>query len=360
MKIAYIYPEILPSKKARAISIINSANELASISNCTLFVDANSQKDILKQYDINQSNLKISFIRKNYFGIKSNKLFNQNLLRELEKEKFDFIYARHLKVANYLIKKGFKVIYECHEFFQENNPKIKFMENYTLNKSFGVVFINQYLQNLALKKYALKNVKVIRNGCGFNLQYIKKDFSQINKIYYIGNFFKWKGVDFLINSLNCSSINIYIIGDGDRRDELKQKSSKNINFLGFKKRNEIESILKNSKLTVIPNIPTKDSEFSTPIKLYEYLASSNIILSANMETIKEIITDGHNGFLFKAGDENDFKEKLKYILSLNSKKLELVSKNAYETSKEFTWENRAKNIIQFLEELKNDNTPSSK
>ncbi len=356
-KLAYIYPETLPSKYARSISVVNTAHEIANFIDCTLFIENNSEDKILKYYNIKNSKLKIQKLQKKLLYIKSNKIFNHNLLKKLRTEKFDYIYARHIKVAKFLIEKGYNVIFECHEIFYKSNQKTREIEKYVYQNAAGLVFINNTLKDELNKYFNIKDIPqiTIHNGCNFCYSYIKKDFSIINQIYYIGNFYPWKGVDFLIKAISNTKIKLKIIGDGDRKKELQEyvekNNIKNVEFLGYKSQESIKKILYEAKLTVIPNIPSNFSYFSSPVKLYEYLMTSNIVLSSDIPTIKEIIKHKKNGFLFKSGNESSFKKTLDYILSLDNSRLQEIAKNGYKTSREFTWENRAKNIVSFLKKL---------
>lgn len=357
-KIAYIYPEELPSKKARAISVVNTANALANISNTSLFIASGTPEIIFKNYSLDDSKLTIQEIKKSYFGLKSNKFFNFNLIKELKKQNFDFIYVRHLKTAKFLLDSGFKVIFECHEIFYKSNHKTKAIEEFIYTHSKGLIFINDTLKHEFNNCFNIKNIPqaTVHNGCGFKLEFIKKDFSQLKNIYYIGNFYPWKGIDFLIQEIANTNLQLKIIGDGDRKKELqtylKENNITNIKFLGYKTQNDIKNILSASLLTVIPNTPSNFSNFSSPIKLYEYLMTSNIVLASDMPTIKEIITNKENGFLFESGNSSSFKSVLEEMLSFDNTNLQKIAKNAYQTSKQFTWEKRAENIYDFIKKLK--------
>jgi len=357
MKIAYIYPEKLPAKNARSISVVNTVHYLSNHINTTLIYEK-SKENFKNFYNVNFSNLNIIPLKRNFVFLRSNKIFNFNLSKYLND--FDIFYVRHLKTAEFLLRKKKNVIYEVHEIFSINNPKVKNIEKYVLENA-NLICINKTLCNEIEKYFNIKKYKIIHNGTNFAKNYIKKDFSKIEEAYYIGNFYEWKGVDFLIEAFNEINLNLKIIGDGKRKDILKNMANKNINFLGFKPQKEIELILQKAKLTFIPNVESKYTNFTAPLKLYEYLATSNIVLASDLPTIQEIITDGVNGFLFKRGDKKDFIKKLNYILNLSPKKLEEISKNAYETSKKFTWDNRAKQIIEFIKEInEKNNLPSSK
>jgi len=352
-KLAYLYPEKLPDKKARSISVINTACSLSKYIDTSLLYEK-SGNDILEFYGLKCELNLIPISRK--FIIRTNKVFNFNLKKYLKQ--FDYFYVRHLKTAEFLIKNNVNVIFECHEVFFKENIKVQDLEKFVYQNSKGLVFINETLQKEFNKIFEIKNIpqKVIHNGCGFELEYIKKDFSKIDEIYYIGSFQPWKGVEFLVENMkNFPNIKLKIIGDGNKDkilEIIKKYQLENIEFLGFKKQSEIVNILKQSKLTIIPNIKSNFVNFSSPIKLYEYLMSSNIVLASNMPTIQEIIKDGYNGFLFDIENSKSFKEKLNYILSLSPKKLEEIANNGYETSKQFTWDNRAKQIIEFIKSIK--------
>jgi len=353
MKIAYLYPEKLPDKKARSVSVINTACSLSKYIDTSLLYEK-SNKNILEFYGLKCNLNLIPISRK--FIIRSNKIFNFNLKKYIKQ--FDCFYVRHLKTAEFLIKNNANVIFECHEIFSQENIKVQNLEKFVYENSKGLVFINETLQKEFNKIFDIKNIpqKVVHNGCGFELEYQKKDFSKIDEIYYIGSFQPWKGVEFLVENMKeFPNIKLKIIGDGDKNkilEIIKKYKLKNIEFLGFKKHDEIINILKQSKVTIIPNIKSNFINFSSPIKLYEYLMSSNIVLASNMPTIQEIIKDGYNGFLFDIENSQSFKEKLDYILSLPPTKLEEIAKNGYETSKQFTWDNRAKQIIEFIESIK--------
>jgi len=378
MKIAYIYPEILPSRKARSISVINTFNELSNITQCTLFVDQNSKiQDIEKSYNINSSKVKIKKVKKNFLTIKSNKVFNINLLKELTIGGFDIIYARHLKVAKFLIQKGFKVVFESHEIFfqtfQEDNKNnknkiksIRFLEEFVYQGCSGMVFVNKTLQNKINNTF--KNVcseqTIAYNGVTIYDQYIKKDFNSVYEIYYVGNFFKWKGVQDAISVMSkIDKISLNLIGGGSktRIAELKKQIlstdvEDKVVFLGYKNSQNVKNILKHkSKIAIIPNTLSVQNQFSLPIKLYEYMSTSNIVIAADMDTIKEVLIDGVNGFMFESGDIDSLEKTIKKVISTPEERLQKIAKNAYTTSKKFTWEIRAKKIASFCSEINAEN-----
>ena len=64
-----------------------------------------------------------------------------------------------------------------------------------------------------------------------------------------------------------------------------------------------------------------------------------------------VIKNQELNLIFQDKNLNDFRKKIEYIRSLSEENLQKIAKNAYETSKKFTWEKRAEKIISFVEEI---------
>ena len=81
------------------------------------------------------------------------------------------------------------------------------------------------------------------------------------------------------------------------------------------------------------------------------MATSNLVIAADTPVIKDVTKDGKNGFLFKTGEADELAKTLKLVMTLPQEKLLEVSKNAYTTVKNFTYENRAKKIYEFCKKI---------
>lgn len=377
MMLAFVFPERLPLKKARAVSVVHTAAHLARFTDTTLILpaDSSSKKEIEDFYQVDLSHLNLLYLKNQICGIKSNKIFNYFLLKKLSF--FDIFYVRHLKTAAFLIKKRLprqKVIFEAHEVFSESMKeeaphktgkikKLQVLEAFVYQNVDGLTFTSFTLKKFFEKRFMLCSIpkKVVYHGTAFqNLSFVKKDFSKITKIYYCGNFYKWKGLEVAIKALSkiSSKMKFLVIGGEEKRArELLAFAERcgvkeRVVFSPFKPQKEVLRILvEEARLTLIPNAKSVHNFFSFPIKMLEYMITSNIVIAADTPVVKEIVKDGVNGFLFKTGNSTSLAEIIEKVLNSSEKVLSKIANNAYKTAKELTYEKRAKEIFEFLKEI---------
>ena len=85
----------------------------------------------------------------------------------------------------------------------------------------------------------------------------------------------------------------------------------NILILGRKPKNEVPYYLKSADILLLPNIPiNKESiEYTSPIKMFEYMASQRLIIASRLPSIEEIL-NSKNAVFFKAGDAQDLAQAI--------------------------------------------------
>lgn len=369
MNVAVIYPEPLPSKKARSISVFNLAYFLAEIAPVYLFVEKTknfSVEKIFAFYGKKPNALQIIPVGKKRLGIRSNRFFNANLLKLLKQRSIDTVYVRHLKVASFLLenRQDFKVLFEIHEMFHEScndNKKIqklKKQEALIYQKSDALVFINETLKAHVLEVFQNIAQSHLIAYLGFTAppEMPGKAGIDTQNIYYIGNFYDWKGVDTVVESLQyLEGINAVLIGDdsGGSADMIRSRMEelglgKRVVFAGFKPQNEIYALLlQDYKIVLVPNKNSQFAKFTSPLKLFEYMGTKNIIVASDIQTVLEITNSGESVYLFKAGEPKSLADCVKSILD-NTKDAAEKADRAYASSKAFTWEGRARKIYRFL------------
>lgn len=168
---------------------------------------------------------------------------------------------------------------------------------------------SQFLANKIIEGgYSKEKVNVI---CNFtNRQYDSEPTKKQDYYCYVGRLSEEKGLHTLVDAANELPYKLKIIGDGPLKESLMKKSTKQIEFVGFKEWDELQTILQKSKFVVLP------SEWyeNNPLSIIESFFLGTPVLGANIGGIPELIAPT-NGALFKTGDKADLKKSIQLMFN---------------------------------------------
>jgi glycosyltransferase involved in cell wall biosynthesis len=381
MRIIYPVPEILPDLRARFIQIVNTCYALAEIGIETLLIagikKGYSEEEMFKFYGIpRHPNLK--FIRFPLLRMKQPKhirfswhgVFHISLLLHLLfikpcKKEHTILFLRHIKLADFIMKfrlvLKIPIIFEVHEIFHlsttgRKRKKIRDIEYRVYNKVDAIVSISESIKNY-LFHMGISNRPIYTIPDG-----VRKEWFDINKptsssyICYTGSLYLWKGVDTLISAMKyLPNENLLIAGAGSRLEELKnlariEGTSDRVKFAGAVPHTSIPKYLSQAKIAVLPNLPHGPSMFSSPLKLFEYMACGIPIVASDIPIFHEILTEGENAIFFKPSNPESLATCLKKLID-NPELAARIASNAKEKAKNHTYEKRAKNILKIIKDL---------
>ena len=195
------------------------------------------------------------------------------------------------------------------------------------------------------KKYKIPNKKfqVLPNGSSFFRQKFKWK-KKMKNIGYFGAIYMSRGLDVIIHlSKIFKSLKFYIYG-GEKEDVLNLKknyNSKNLIFNPYVNQKALESKMKKMDILLLP-YTTKITvagdvgnmkKYTSPLKMFDYLASGKIIVSSNIRVLNEILQDEYNCFMVKNYlNKDSWVKKFKKILS-NPVKRNQIALNALNSSR---------------------------
>ncbi|WP_120512938.1 glycosyltransferase family 4 protein [Photobacterium salinisoli] len=148
-------------------------------------------------------------------------------------------------------------------------------------------------------------------------------------------------------------VKFLIIGDGPVLDTLKKqardlKAEHQIHITGLIDRQHIAEWLTQIDIALQPAV----TPWCSPLKLIEYLACGKAIVAPDSDNIKELLTDGENALLFKAGHLPDMLNQVKRLLSDEALRQELSEHAAASiTRQQLTWSDNARKIVSIFESL---------
>ncbi len=369
MKILYIANARIPTEKAHGIQIMKMCEALGMGNDLELVIPR-----------------RINWIKKNafeYYGIEKNfkiKKFPCIDLIPFDKllghlalwiESFTFFAFSFF----YIIFKKTDIIYTRDKFFLglaffKNNlvfeahtfPKNYFLYSWFFKRTKAVISITKQLKNLFVEK-GVRPEKIFVSADGvdlkqFNIKESKEGCREkINLpldekiLLYTGHLYKWKGADVLVQASKFlkNNIAVYFVGGTKKHvREFKEKySDLDINIVGHKPYSQMALWLKSADLLVLPNsAKQKISHWTSPIKMFEYMASKRPIIASDIPSIREILNE-NNAFLVKPDNPRKLAEAIANALEtpVFSDK---ISNQAFQDVQAYTWQKRAENILKFI------------
>ena len=243
-------------------------------------------------------------------------------------------------------------------------PESNFLFHKSLMKKVRWILIhNKWKINEAVEKLKVSKNKILYQSNVVNTKMFDINISKEEAreklnlpkdkkiIIYTGHFYGWKGTSVLADSaknLGDDFLIIFVGGTPNDVETFKKKYNKNVLFVGNKKHGEIPIWQKAADVLVLPNTAKEkiSKYYTSPMKLFEYMASQRPIIASDIPSIKEIVDDNMVYFV-EPDDSLKLSESIKTLLQdvdLQKK----ISKRAYDYVINETWEKRAKTITEFI------------
>ncbi len=261
-----------------------------------------------------------------------------------------------------------KIFYDIHHF-----PGESFFYKRVLKKAFGFAVQTKWKIKALKEKFGIDAEKIVWWPNGTDIDKFKIPLSKEEArakltlpqdkkiILYIGSLLPWKGVDTLIKSAEfiTGDFCIYIVG-GSLQDIQMQKKTilqaidKRVIFIPFQAHEAMPIWLKAADVLVLPNTGRQKVSlfYTSPMKLFEYMASGTPIVASRIPSILEILNDS-NAFLADPDSPESFAQIINNAIK-HPDKANLVWRHALNDVKEYTWEMRARKITTHIKDfLKN-------
>lgn len=374
MKIAYISNTRFPSERAHAVQIVQMCNAFVQQGHEVSLLVTNRATHIAQTPedfygtpllfsleripvpDIAGNILKLSKFLWPYVYTVQKIIFALHVWRYVTKNKFECIYGRDewiLMLLSYVTK--IPVVWESHE------AKYLFAARRLLHYSKNVVVISEGIRDFYIQKGIPTSKMLVAHdaidGSFFEPTISKKDareqlgiVSDVPVVMYIGGLDEWKGVHTLFEAVegHTQEFGVYLIGG--REEELKVYREKypHVHFLGPRPYKQLRDFQQAADILVIPNTAKNklSAEYTSPLKLFAYMTSKIPIVASNIASITNVLSNEH-AFFFEADNPSSLSAVIEEVIQ-NPETASEKALQAYELSKEYTWNTRAEHIIQFI------------
>ena len=168
-------------------------------------------------------------------------------------------------------------------------------------------------------------------------------------ILYTGHLYTWKGVDTLADASKNLPVDILIYtvgGDAQEIDAFYQRNPnhKTINIPAVT-REKVAIWLKAADLLILPNSAKEkiSAKYTSPLKLFEYLASGTPIIASDLPSVNEILDQNDCAF-FTADDASSLASTILKSLSDELLLNDLTSKMK-KIALQYSWQQRSALIL---------------
>ena len=163
-------------------------------------------------------------------------------------------------------------------------------------------------------------------------------------VVYFGRYSEEKGIKTLVKAAkSLPDVRFVFAGRGELQDELKK--APNIRDAGFLSGDELNALVEGAMFSVLASEWSENCPFS----VMESQTLLTPVLGADIGGIPELIDEGKTGMLFKSGDAEDLKEKIRYLYdnpALCREMSEQCKSISYDTVNEYTYK-----VIKIYKEL---------
>jgi glycosyltransferase involved in cell wall biosynthesis len=266
-------------------------------------------------------------------------------------------------------------IYEVHQdrdLF--STKKLKTVLYKALTSSTLIVSISKYLTEKVKRKLEIIYDKIVTLHDAFDDTVFSRYSNNISTkvlreelrlpvdkfiVAYVGQVWRWKRIEFLIDAfelLNSSDVILLIVGGPKnelqflRRYARTKQNSNNIIIKGPVLPMDVPKYLLAADCLVHYTPSSGPMKSYSPLKIFEYMAAGKPILAPRQPWIEEVLKDGENALLFDEDSPKDLAEKIELIKN-NPELADRIAKNAKQQSAKHTYQERAKRLLEYLNQL---------
>ena len=195
-------------------------------------------------------------------------------------------------------------------------------------------------------------IEVVPNGVDRPASLPAKHWAEAaQRIVYAGSFFPWKGVSELVSAAGqLPGCNITLLGgDRQRIAELKSQCVTGgavVHFAGRLAHAQVMSRLGESCIAVLPNRDETDSTFTSPIKLFEYMAAGCAIVASDLPALREILRN-EEAVWVKPGDPSSLADGIRSLVA-DTQFARILGERVRARSAEYTWSARGARLMAIL------------
>jgi glycosyltransferase involved in cell wall biosynthesis len=172
-------------------------------------------------------------------------------------------------------------------------------------------------------------------------------------VAYAGHLYAWKGVEILLEALALvPGVRGLIVGGHEAEPDLDRvralaerlRIAARVTFTGLVAPARVPDLLRSATILALPNPASAISNrFTSPLKLFEYMAAGRAIVASDLPSVREILHDGVDALLVAPGDANALAGAIRRLVA-EPALAEQLGRRAAEAAPGYSWGRRAERL----------------
>lgn len=289
------------------------------------------------------------------------------------------VLTRNLKLASFLLRAHRRrplppVVYESHQIFVDTlqeeaaqkgmGPSAKLdrlaaREAGVFREAAGLIVLTHRQAAMIAERFATRGcIQVAPDGVDLAGPLPVAETAADGPVTYVGNFHPWKGVEFLVRSVaSAPGVRLTLVGgETEARTRLEALAwevgvADRIHWVGPVPPRDRWQYLAQASVCVLPLTRSSyGTSFTSPLKLFEYMAAGRPIVASDLPALREILRDGENALLIPPEDPSALAAAIQRLRTDRSL-AERLGRQAGRDVRAYSWEARGKTILEFLSRL---------
>lgn len=363
MKIAYISNSIIPSRYANSVQVMKMCQAFAVNGHeVTLLARFgwNLGKDVYEQYSVRPCFDILKYWRPQIFPKQIRFAIYTSLLRyrvEHMQNKPDLLYGRDVSGLLALIDLGIPAIYEAHGSPRGKHTLTTEKELFKKANFIRLVVTSAALRDEYLDLFPiLTPEKIVVGNNGADVPQIEKQTygtalvsGKTNHVGYVGHLYPRKGMAIIAELIpRMPDIEFHIVG-GMPEDLKKWRAQlekyKNVHFYGFVKQGDLPAFYRHFEIVLAPYTDTDENRWTSPLKIFEYMASGKALIASDIPILSEILFDGGNALLASPDNIEQWVECIRTASNDAVLRGKLGNKAQQDLVNTYSWKSRAQRVI---------------
>lgn len=375
--IAYIDPTPVPGVSAPALQIAQTVGALAGVRDDVVLVTpaGDGVHDTIAA-PAKQVVLRVPGVRRRWFWpFASRRPFLWAAAFWVARSRPRLLYLRHLRTADYLARHfpSIPFVFEAHEVFWRSRAfwhagdrrgqgarlaAFKAMEQRVYDRAAGVVTITAALADDVRNDFRYRGPLIVApDGVDAHAAAVGSSASAAvpGEVLYLGSGAAWKGIETAIRAMPfVEGAHLRVVGPGG---EAARRLSVLASELGVSHRVSVEpfvaparrfQVIGQASVCLLPGSRAPIAErFTSPLKLFEYLACGRPVIAGDVPAVREILSHGETGWLTEVGNPRDLAAGLSRLLGDEALRQRLGAAGA-RLATQYDWAVRAAGLSRFL------------